>query len=121
MAAGNGAQVTNSSGCQTLPNATVCGTLHTETHNTSTPSGNTNIQANGKYDLTVTFTSGYSYSYSGSFHEHFLYKQGQPQEFSLHNSDTYTTSLYGTCTTSWDLHYANGKYQFDNITEVCIP
>lgn len=118
-ASSGGAQVYHRSGCDDYGDVTVCGYEQLVYQSVNMPNGDTNYVANGKYDYTVTAPTGYSYSSSGYFHEHRLFKSDEPQVVLRHLSDTNSVPGFGTCTYSGDFHYANGRVQFDNFTYAC--
>lgn len=119
MADSRGAVIVNLRYCQNFGYATVCDRTQVENGFATTPSGATIIEFNAKFDYTVTYADGSIDTGTGYGHGQYLFQQDQPQEFSNHNSATFTSSVNGTCTFGYDLHYANGQYQFDNSTFAC--
>ena len=114
----DGAQVVKLTGCTDVGDATICNTAHVETNIVSTPQ-NEVVEFNGRFDYTVTFTDGSISTGTGSGHAHFLFSQGQQVEFSYHDTESYTSTAFGDCSFSYDIHYVNGQYQFNNFINHC--
>lgn len=122
MAASNGADVIKEVYCQDLGYGIDCASLHGEIHFTITPSGNAVFQDNSRNGDTVTFPAGFSYSALVTQHHHVMLKGGVRQEFGSRYALTSSDTRYQQpCTFSMDAHYANGRYQFDNLSDNCTP
>lgn len=122
MAASNGSDVIKEVYCQDLGYAIECASLHWEMHFIITPSGSVISQDNMRNGVTVTFPDGYSYSSVVTEHNQGVRKGGVSQEFgaryALMGSDTIFKQ---PCTFRMDAHFANGRYQFDNLSDNCTP
>lgn len=91
---------------------------------TTTPSGNVSYMWNGTSTTSYSFAfSSCSYSRSEPLHRHWLQKDDETQSRSEHFAQTVSFDCGGgftqTCTTSYELHSANGAVQFQRGEFVC--
>ena len=121
-APGNGATVINDTQCfPAFPvGYTFCITQKAQFNSTTTPSGNVNIEANGKSSFTYSNPSNAVVS-SGeqAFHYHALIKDGTLHESGNHFHGVFTSGGV-TCTYDGDFHYANGSIQYSDFSFVCV-
>jgi len=129
-APGNGADVVRQNECFNDRGGTFCIDAKYVQNETQTPSGNVSYHANG--ELARTFTGegrlqGCNSSNSQKFNYHFLAKDGEWHEFGSHQTTEYSFDCFGDgypaedCTFSDDVHYANGRLQFDRPKINCNP
>ena len=122
--AGNGATVTNDAFCISSPFATWCWDIKTVTNATTTPSGALSYVTNGTNDYSVSLPwAGCTTTKSEPVHLHWLTRDGEVQSHSERLEQTTSFSCAGssthTCTSSFELHMANGDVQFQRPEFVC--
>jgi len=121
-ATGNGASVTDTSGCVAGPFFTTCTDVHLVTKATSTPSGGTAYVTNG----TTTFTQtgfGCDYTRTEPVHLSIHAKDGETQ---VDHERLIQTISFGcasgfaqTCTQTIELQFANGEARVQRYDFVC--
>ncbi|MDQ3356332.1 MAG: hypothetical protein M3502_06400 [Actinomycetota bacterium] len=115
---GNGAQVFDESGCLAVDSGTICFDIRTVQKVTETPSGNFLYRGRGESSYSFTGAGrleGCSSSTSDESNYHYLVRDGVSQVA----GDRYREELSvdclgqtGTCTFSYQAHFANGEVQF---------
>jgi hypothetical protein len=121
---GRGATITDHESCISSPLATSCWDLKAVTKTTTTPSGNVSHITNGTNDYTVSLPlSGCTSTKSEPVHIHWLTQDGEPQSHSERLSQTTSFSCTDgysySCTSSFELHLANGEVQFQRPEFTC--
>lgn len=104
--------------CYDFGYGTTCYSAHGEYNIVQTPSGNSVYQSNGKFDYTVTFVDGQTYSNQASHHYHETWKKGEPQVIHQRSQGQYEYDGQ-TCTYSYTFHYANGEVRISDFDDSC--
>lgn len=100
---------------------TICYDLHVEGNQTTAASGNVSLEQNGFVNQSLIDPSGNTVaSATQDVHYHTLWmaKTATLQEGGAHYSFS-STSGGTTCTSSFDIHIANGSVQYDNFSSAC--
>ena len=127
-APGNGADVVRQNECFNYPGfGTYCSDEKYVENSTETPSGNFSYHVNGKFAAKTTGEGnlqGCNGSGSNKDNYHQLFKDGELHVQGTHATGESSYECFGTrydCTSSFDLHYANGELQFNRSKFNCNP
>ena len=118
-----GASVAHDSWCTSSPFMTFCQDVWTATNETTTPSGNVSYVTNGTYGYSLSFPgTPCARSDSSAIHFHSLAKVDETHVETERFTGALTITcgaLVRTCTTTYDLHIANGETQIEHGDFVC--
>jgi hypothetical protein len=120
---GTGAHVYTDSTCTPTPFSTVCIDTRLVTKETTTQSGVRSYVTNGVVTRTLTFPfSECIYVQSRPVHLHWLERDGDLQQRTEHlvTTTAFECGAFAqTCTTTIDLHLANGEVRATRFAFVC--
>ena len=106
---------------------TSCVDGHSVFHVHTSASGNTSITQNSNVTQRLTTTSGCAIEDSGTFHSHTLIPPDQSFQEDHALSETHLVFSDGcgvpafVCDFTEHFHFANGQFQFERFTNVCVP
>jgi hypothetical protein len=116
-----GAQVHRDSGCDYFPDpgVTICEHSRVVFKETQAANGNTTFLTTFKSRFTGTYDNGEVFTQTDSGQNTIVWKAGEQHVFTQHATFEWTDTTGLRCVLLADEHYANGEWQFDDVTLTC--